>query len=65
MIGPEGGKFVWVRGLRGPEPEKWPHDMPTNRSDKVVLASRDLSAGEYALAICILEQRYPAPKGIT
>lgn len=57
-----GGSFVWIRGLRGPVPEKWPHDMPAGgREGKHILRERKLSASEFALKISILEQRYPPP----
>jgi hypothetical protein len=57
------GKFVWIKGLRGPVAEKWPHDMPAGgKTGKVVLDEHDLSADEFALRIAILEQRYPPPK---
>jgi hypothetical protein len=56
------GKFVWIKGLRGPLAEKWPHDMPSGaKADKVVIIGHELSAEEFALKIAILEQRYPAP----
>ncbi len=57
-----GGSFVWVKGLRGPAPEKWPADAPTSvRTDKIILAEHKLGRDEYALAIVIVEQRYPPP----
>lgn len=62
MIKP-GGRFVWVRGQRGPVAEKWPHDMPVNSTaGKVVLDSHVLGADEFSLRISILEQRYRPPK---
>jgi len=58
-----GGRFVWVRGLHGAVPEKWPHDMPVGAATgKDVLQSYELGADEFSLKIAILEQRYPAPK---
>lgn len=55
----EGGKFVWLKGLRGPVAQKLPHDAPSGgMAGKTVL---ELSAEEFALKIAILEQRYPAP----
>ncbi len=55
-------KLVWVKGLRGPIAEKWPHDMPSGgKNGKVVLAEHELSVAEFSLRIAILEQRYPAP----
>lgn len=57
-----GGSFVWVKGLRGPSPEKWPHDAPSGvRTDKVILAEHKLGRDEFDLTIAILEQRYPPP----
>jgi hypothetical protein len=61
------GSFVWVKGNRGPIPEKWPADLkraaPTKPSphDKVVLKEYPLGAEEFGLTIAILEQRYPKP----
>jgi hypothetical protein len=58
-----GGRFVWVKGLKGPVPEKWPHDMPAGGTlGKDVVHTYELGADEFALKIAILEQRYPAPK---
>ena len=57
------GRFVWVRSLRGPIPEKWPDDMPVGGAvGKDVLQSYELGPDEFALKIAILEQRYPPPK---
>lgn len=60
-----GGLFVWVKGPRGPYPEKWPLDKPQNKtggaSAPVVLQQHQLSPDEFALRIAVLEQRYPAP----
>jgi len=56
------GRFVWVRGERGPAPEKWPDDMPAGgMTGKRIIREHKLSADEFALKIAILEQRYPAP----
>lgn len=55
-------RLVWIAGLRGPVPEKWPHDAPQGvKLGKVVLCEYPLSAAEFALSIAILEQRYPPP----
>ena len=57
------GSLVWIKGLRGPVAQKWPDDMSVNASSgqAVVLARHPLSPGEFALALPILEQRYPPP----
>jgi hypothetical protein len=57
-----GGKLVWVRSQKGPVPEKWPMNMPSEqRNGKYVLAEHELSVDEFAMKIAILEQRYPPP----
>lgn len=58
-----GGLFVWVKGSRSPIPEKWGLDMPEGgKKDKIVLAQHELSEGDFAMSILILEQRYPLAK---
>jgi hypothetical protein len=57
---PIAGAFVYVRGLRGPEPEKWPSDAPAGvKVGKHVIAKIDLAPDLYALPIAELERRYP------
>lgn len=58
------GTLVYLRGQRGSEAQKWPigttaHLRAENRDR--ILADHPLNEGEFGLAICILEQRYPAP----
>jgi len=55
--------FVWVRGLRGPEAQKWAElDFSVgNRQKERVLASRILSLEESKLGIDELERVYPPP----
>ncbi|MGX4802056.1 hypothetical protein [Bradyrhizobium guangdongense] len=56
--------FVWVRGLEGPEPQKWV-DMDLGVGDwkgPLVLAWRELSADERRLPLSMLARRYPPPK---
>ena len=56
--------FVWVRGLEGPEPQKWV-DMDFGLSDwkrPLVLAWRELSVDERRLSLSLLARRYPPPK---
>lgn len=59
------GTFVWLRGQRGPEPQRWPigttAHLRSENKDRV-LAEHPLNEGEFGLAICILEQRYPPPR---
>jgi hypothetical protein len=62
------GTLVWLRGQRGPEPQRWPvgttaHLRSENRDR--ILAEHPLNEGEFGLAICILEQRYSASKVTT
>lgn len=60
------GSLVWLKGLRGPRPEKWPADFARKSAKDadapIVLAEHELGPEEFALTIPILEQRYPAPK---
>jgi hypothetical protein len=56
------GSIVWVQGLRGPTPEKWPADAPNGvKEGKTILAEHKLTIDEYELTLPILEQRYPPP----
>ncbi|SFO49215.1 hypothetical protein SAMN05216330_103267 [Bradyrhizobium sp. Ghvi] len=59
--------FVWVRGLEGPEPQKWVA-MEFGVGDwkrPLVLAWRELSMDERRLPLSILARRYPPPKAET
>jgi len=59
--------FVWVRGLEGPEPQKW-EAMEFGVGDwkrPLVLAWRELSADERRLPLSMLARRYPPPRGET
>lgn len=49
------GSLVWIKGRRGPEPQKWPADAPAK------LAEHPLDADAFALPIAELARRYPAP----
>lgn len=56
--------FVWVRGLDGPEPQKW-IDMEFGVGDwrrPLVLAWLELPPDERRLPLSILERRYPPPQ---
>jgi hypothetical protein len=56
--------FVWVRGLDGPEPQKWV-EMDFGVGDwkrPLVLAWRELSADERRVSLAMLARRYPPPK---
>ena len=56
--------FVWVRGLEGPEPQKW-MTMDFGVGDwkrPLVLAWRELLADERRLSLSMLARRYPPPK---
>lgn len=55
------GYLVWVRGLKGPVPEKWPCDGPIG-DVKVPLAKHPLTIDLYALTIPVLVQAFPAPE---
>ncbi|QAU44894.1 hypothetical protein [Bradyrhizobium guangzhouense] len=56
--------LVWVRGLEGPEPQKWV-DMDFGLGDwkrPLVLAWLELPADERRLPLSMLARRYPPPK---
>ncbi|MDE5444625.1 hypothetical protein GWG65_24885 [Bradyrhizobium sp. CSA207] len=56
--------FVWVRGLEGPEPQKW-MAMDFGVGDwkrSLVLAYRELAEDERHLSLSILARRYPPPR---
>lgn len=56
--------FVWVRGLGGPEPQKW-DDMEFGIGDwkrPLILAWRELPGEERHLTLSILARRYPPPR---
>jgi len=56
--------FVWVRGLEGPEPQKWAAlDFGIGDWKRpLVLAWLELSAEERHLALSALARRYPPPR---
>ena len=55
--------FVWVRGLEGPEPQKWmTMDFGvSNWKRPLVLAYLELPADERHLSLSVLARRYPPP----
>ncbi|MBR0967008.1 hypothetical protein JQ554_23440 [Bradyrhizobium diazoefficiens] len=56
--------FVWVRGLEGPEPQKWV-EMDYGVGDwkrPLVLAFLALPADERHLSLSMLARRYPPPR---
>ena len=56
--------FVWVRGLEGPEPQKWVA-MDFGLSDwrrPLVLAWLELPENERRLPLSMLAGRYPPPR---
>jgi hypothetical protein len=57
------GFIVWVRGLQGPEIQKWTGMMiGANGKPRDHLAAYAVSPEEYALPFEVLERLYPAPK---
>jgi hypothetical protein len=59
--------FVWVRGLEGPEPQKWV-EMDFGVGDwkrPLVLAFLALPADERNLPLSMLARRYPPPRAET
>jgi hypothetical protein len=56
--------LVYVRGLRGRAPEKWPDDAPPGvKSGKRVIAAFALPASEAGLSLDELVRRHPLPAG--
>ncbi|TYO67502.1 hypothetical protein FXV83_05895 [Bradyrhizobium hipponense] len=56
--------FVWVRGLEGPEPQKWTA-MDFGVGDwkrPLVLAYLELAEDERQLSLSMLARRYPPPR---
>jgi hypothetical protein len=56
--------FVWVRGLEGPEPQKW-MTMDFGVDDwkrSQVLAYLELPQDERPLSLSVLARRYPPPR---
>lgn len=60
----EAGYFVWVRGLSGPEPQRWASlDFGINGwKRELVLAYRRLEPDERGLPLAALARRYPPPR---
>ena len=60
----EAAYFVWVRGLSGPEPQRWASlDFGINGwKRELVLAYRALEAHERGLSLAALARRYPPPR---
>ncbi len=56
--------LVWVRGLEGPEPQKWATlDFGIGEWRRPqVLAWRELPEGERSLSLSLLARRYPPPR---
>ncbi|WP_448040787.1 hypothetical protein [Bradyrhizobium liaoningense] len=56
--------FVWVRGLEGPEPQKWTAmDFGIGEWKRpLVLAYLELPEDERHLSLSVLARRYPPPR---
>jgi hypothetical protein len=56
--------FVWVRGLDGPEPQKWmTMDFGVDDWKRAqVLAYLELPEDERHLSLAVLARRYPPPR---
>ena len=56
--------LVWVRGLDGPEPQKWAElDFGVGEWKRpLVMAFRELSGDERQLPLSALARRYPPPR---
>lgn len=56
--------FVWVRGLEGPEPQKWTAmDFGVGEWKRsLVLAYLELPESERHLPLSVLARRYPPPR---
>ncbi|GGF56412.1 hypothetical protein GCM10007301_15080 [Azorhizobium oxalatiphilum] len=58
--------FLWVRGLRGPEPQRWSEapDAHHNSQARLMIpgAIHPLTSTEAGLSLDELSRRYPAPQ---
>ncbi len=59
----EGPVFVWINGLRGPEPQKWAEHsvgyLPPDPTRPTILASFKISQREFTEPLDVLGRRYP------
>lgn len=57
----EHGWFVWVDGLKGPEPQKWFHDGVHSSTGKVqdCIVKRPMNSAEARMSIKSLAAKYP------
>lgn len=53
--------FVWIAGLRGPEPQKWAEDQMIGGKPVYTLMKKELTPLEGNLELNELARRYPAP----
>lgn len=54
--------LVWVHGLKGPEPQKWPNMIAgPDGKEKPYLCKHQLKADEIDLPLRVLAKIYPAP----
>lgn len=54
--------FVWVEGLRGPEPQKWSAEgLPGQAGRQDVIVRFELSDAEAHLPLGELAKRHPIP----
>jgi hypothetical protein len=55
--------FVYVKGLHGPAPEKWPQMLlDMHNKPRPYLVKYDLTAEEDKLTLLELVRKYPPPK---
>jgi hypothetical protein len=52
--------FVWISGLRGPEPQIWDEKNKTSEGKPIAtLFKRELHPDEHTLGLNYLSERYP------
>jgi hypothetical protein len=55
----EGPWFVWINGMRGPEPQKWAEYYPPDVTRPAVLATHKITPLEFTETLAVLAVRYP------
>jgi len=51
--------FVWVNGLRGPEPQIWHDDMTVDGKPVPILAKHQMTDADNGVTLFGLSERYP------
>jgi hypothetical protein len=55
------GRFVWLRGLRGPEPQRWTDPTVGPDFEDRILAAVPISGEDLSVPLDDLIRRFPAP----